>query len=48
MIGLSRRGRFEVVLRGLDPRIHVFGSTAGDVDGRAKLGQGEICVAIVL
>src|SRR6266849_1619336 len=44
----TRGKRFSVVLRGLDPRIHVFVSTAQGVDGRAKPGQDENWAAISL
>src|SRR6267142_2668257 len=38
----TRKKRFQVVLRGLDPRIHVFFRPPRGVDGRAKPGQDEI------
>jgi hypothetical protein len=36
----------KVVLRGLDPRIHVFVSMVQSVDGRVKPGQDDISAVI--
>jgi len=46
---MSTRGkRSQIVLRGLDPRIHVLFRATQGVDGRDEPGQDEIQEAIFL